>query len=190
MRYVRAPRFGDELPDMETRGGELVWVVNSEPVDMEELVSQGYFTVETDDKCWCGGRVGQRDDNGLGCLDSVYHDWNSTGDPESIQTLYVAGPMSGYLDNNYPAFNLVSQKLRDAGYRVVNPAEFGSDKGHYVDLLRQDLIGLLGCDAIAFHGDWWLSSGARNEINVGGLLRMPVRHWAEWITLKENADGK
>lgn len=115
------------------------------------------------------------------CLESVYHDPFSDGRPKSVRTLYVAGPMTGYPQNNYPEFHRIATRLRDAGYLVVNPAEFGSDKGHYVDLLRQDLIGLLECDGVAFHGDWWESSGARNEVTVAGLLRMPVRSWQEWL---------
>lgn len=121
------------------------------------------------------------DEMGLGCLDSIYHDWSSTGEPEKVTKLYLAGPMTGYPQNNYPEFHRVTTALRDTGYEVVNPAEFGSDRGHYVDLLRDDLRGMLDCQGIAFHGEWWKSQGARNEINVGGLLRMPVRSWREWL---------
>jgi len=134
-----------------------------------------------DKKCWCGGRTEEDSEGGLRCLDSAYHDPLSTGDPKVIRKLYLAGPMSGYEENNYPQFNQVAETLRGAGYQVVNPAEFGQSKSHYVDLLRQDLVAMLGCDAVAIHGDWWLSSGARNEVHVAGLLRMPVRLYTEWL---------
>ena len=36
---------------------------------------------------------------------------------------YLAGPMRGYPDFNYPAFNQVTATLKDMGYRVFNPAD-------------------------------------------------------------------
>jgi hypothetical protein len=133
-------------------------------------------------KCWCGGDVGLAGPMNV-CLDSQFHDPYSTGKPDKVKRLYVAGPMTGITENNYPEFNRISSTLRDAGYEVVNPAEFGVHGGrvHYVDLLREDLRVMLDCHGIAVHGDWWESSGARNEVNVGGLLKMAVRPWTEWL---------
>lgn len=37
--------------------------------------------------------------------------------------LYIAGPMSGLPDSNYPAFNAAAAALRAAGHTVLNPAE-------------------------------------------------------------------
>ena len=138
-------------------------------------------------KCWCGGRVGPRspgDADGLGCLDSIYHDWAATGRRDAHTVLYVAGPMSGYEDNNYPAFHEASERLRAAGYEVVSPAEFGAEEGssvHYVDLIREDLRAMLDCHAVAVLENWWQSTGARNEVQVAGVLLMPVRTVSEWL---------
>ena len=37
--------------------------------------------------------------------------------------IYLAGPMRGYPDFNYPAFHEAAKVLRDMGYDVFNPAE-------------------------------------------------------------------
>jgi hypothetical protein len=135
------------------------------------------------DKCWCGGRLstqGVPPTDEARCLDSSFHDPFATGRPVKIEKLYVAGPMSGYEFCNYPLFGEVSNELRAAGFEVVNPAEFG-DGGHYVDILRGDLKQLLDCHGVALLPNWWESVGARTEVQVAGLLMMPVREWKEWL---------
>lgn len=136
--------------------------------------------------CWCGGEIKwRRGDNGEDiCAESAYHDPLSTGMPERVTDLYIAGPMSNYPDNNYPAFHEAKKVLEDAGYAVTSPADFGAPGGarvHYVDLLREDLRQMLNCTGVAVLPDWWNSTGARNEVNVAGLLKMPVRTVAEWL---------
>lgn len=131
------------------------------------------------DQCWCKGRVVRTDDNVV-CSDSVYHDPFATGAPDRIDTLYVAGPMTGYPECNYPAFNEAADRLRGAGYHVVNPASFGNGR-HYVDFIREDLRMLLDCHGVATLDGWWESVGARNEAQVAGILKMPVRPLTEWL---------
>lgn len=128
-------------------------------------------------KCWCGGKV-----VGTACVDSRFHDPLATGtrEPEDITKLYVAGPMSGYPESNYPLFNRVSELLRQAGFEIVNPAEFGNGK-HYIDFLREDLRLMLDCHGVAVLDKWWESTGARNEVQVAGVLKMPVHPWADWL---------
>lgn len=120
------------------------------------------------------------DADGLGCLDSIYHDWSATGRPERISRLYVAGPMSGYPECNYPAFHEASRLLRGAGYDVVDPAEFGEGR-HYVDFIREDLRLMLDCHGVAVLDNWWESTGARNEVQVAGVLKMPIRTVEQWL---------
>lgn len=118
------------------------------------------------------------------CIDSDYHDPIATGRRAKVTMLYVAGPMSGHPENNYPAFNDNTSALRGAGYGVVNPAEFSVPSGvrvHYVDLIREDLRQMLDCHGVAVLDGWWESHGARNEVNVAGMLKMPVRPVSEWL---------
>jgi hypothetical protein len=136
--------------------------------------------------CWCGGRIGidETTDDPI-CLDSVFHDPVATGRRDGHSVLYIAGPMTGHPENNYPVFMETQRLLEGVGYSVVNPASFGVPSGgrvHYVDILREDLRAMLDCHGVAVLDGWWESHGARNEINVAGLLKMPVRPVEEWLT--------
>lgn len=97
--------------------------------------------------------------------------------------IYVSGPMSGYPQNNVPAFNAAAKKLRAKGYKIVNPAEL--DKGEpcrtWVDCLRRDLKWLVTCDAIATLPRWKKSKGANLEIHVGKELSFPVHPVAYYL---------
>jgi len=135
--------------------------------------------------CWCGGLTTVVDPIGsaiLVCSDSEFHDPLATGVPERIERLYVAGPMSGYPESNYPAFNEAARRLTDAGFEVLNPAtSVVGTEAHYVDFLREDLRMMLECHGVALLEGWWESVGARNEAQVAGILKMPVRPVAEWL---------
>lgn len=115
------------------------------------------------------------------CADSVFHDPLTTGRRESITKLYIAGPMSGYADSNYPAFSQAKKLLEAVGYEVVSPADFGAEGGHYVDLIRVDIAALLECHGVATLEYWWESPGARNEVANAGLMKMPIRSVEEWL---------
>jgi hypothetical protein len=139
-----------------------------------------------DGKCWCGGTVWATPGAPptFTCAEGPTHDPFGTGVPDHVTSLYVAGPMTGHPESNYPAFMETSKRLRDAGYTVVNPAEVSLDrleKVHYLDFLREDLVQMLTCRGVCILPDWWASTGARNEVNVAGLLKMPVRTEAEWL---------
>lgn len=143
--------------------------------------------------CWCGGEVAQRtpgDEEGFGCLESIYHTWDATGRPEKIERLYVAGPMSGYQESNYPAFNEASRLLGEVGFETVNPATaVVGNEAHYVDFIREDLRMMLDCHGVAVLDSWWESTGARNEVNVAGILKMPVRPVGEWIARAQRGEA-
>ena len=145
---------------------------------------------ETLKPCWCGGAVEKfvgGEEFIFECVESNFHAPYATGE-RPIRMLYVAGPMTGYPEFNYPAFNKgAAWQLRNAGFRVWNPAERVDSHiaRHYVDLLRDDLKGLLECDGVAILPGWEFSTGARNEVTVAGVLRMPVKPVADWLTYQE-----
>lgn len=93
--------------------------------------------------------------------------------------LYLAGPMTGYPDYNYPAFHRAADRLRADGHDVVSPAEL-DDPSHtpgdwtWDAYLRRDLAHLLDCGAVAVLPGWRASKGATLETQVAAALGMPV----------------
>ncbi len=91
--------------------------------------------------------------------------------------IYIAGPMTGRHEHNYPAFHAAAAKLRGDGYTVINPAELhGNDFGKPWDwYLRRDIAALVECDGIALLPDWASSRGASLEAHIANMLDMPSR---------------
>ena len=87
--------------------------------------------------------------------------------------VYIAGPMSGYEEFNFPAFNRVEELLRESyGYKhVVNPAKLHPTTGlPWVEFLKRDLRELITCDAIFLLEGWEKSRGATLEAFVAYTL--------------------
>jgi hypothetical protein len=108
--------------------------------------------------------------------------------------LYLSGPMQGYPEYNFPAFERARKLLRDAGYEVVCPAELGKHDGwEWEDYLRRDLKVMLECESVATLPGWENSLGAQLEIDVAGRLRMrvePVEFWLAYNLSRPIADWK
>jgi hypothetical protein len=106
--------------------------------------------------------------------------------------IYLAGPMSGYPQFNFPLFYKAAALLRADGWNVVSPAELDADTdaeipkaalaspdgkhinkgvaGHtWGDLLARDVKMLAddGINGIIFLPDWHKSRGARLEAFTG-----------------------
>lgn len=90
--------------------------------------------------------------------------------------LYLAGPMTGVVDHNFPAFHAAAGRLRDAGYEVVNPAENFGGQTHLPrsSYMRTDLAMLLQCDAVVMLSGWEKSQGAKLEYLLAQELGLPV----------------
>lgn len=82
--------------------------------------------------------------------------------------IYLAGPMTGYPDFNYPAFHAAAADLRGRGFKVINPAEnHGGDQSlPMIEYLRADLPQVLAVDAVALLPGWEKSTGAKIEVVV------------------------
>lgn len=112
--------------------------------------------------------------------------------------LYLAGPMRGIPQFNFPAFDAAAEKLRDLGHEVFNPADqdrakYGDDladgahtgdeatvaESHGFDLraaLGADLHYITQCaDAVAVLPGWEASKGARAEVATALALGLMVR---------------
>jgi DNA-binding CsgD family transcriptional regulator len=89
---------------------------------------------------------------------------------------YLAGPMTGIHDLNFPAFHRHAAKLRAEGLEVINPAEINADKQMaWGDCMRADIAALVTCEGIALMPDWTFSNGATLEHHIAERLGMKVR---------------
>ncbi|MFT3971717.1 MAG: DUF4406 domain-containing protein [Micropruina sp.] len=96
--------------------------------------------------------------------------------------LYIAGPMTGIEDYNFPAFHRSADVLRQAGYRVENPAETGVRDGwEWPDYMRSAVARLVRCDGVALLTGWESSHGARLEHYIATNLGMRVRTVQRWF---------
>ena len=113
--------------------------------------------------------------------------------------VYIAGPMTGIPQFNFPAFDALAQELRSRGYDVVSPAEMddpatraaalaspdgapgtGSPNGEtWGDFLSRDvkLIADGGIEAIICLPGWNRSRGARLETFVAWLCGLAIYEW-------------
>ena len=113
--------------------------------------------------------------------------------------LYLAGPMSGLPDFNFPAFDAAAAQLREAGHHVFNPADEDRNSGfdgmgmsgdpveaaakgfNLRETLKADLSWI--CDhaeGIALLPGWEKSNGARAEVALSRVLNIPASLYWYW----------
>lgn len=91
--------------------------------------------------------------------------------------IYIAGPMTGIDDFNFPAFNAAAEALRAQGWHVENPADHGVVAGAtWEDYLAYDLTRIGKCGAIYLLPGWSKSKGARLEHDLARRLGMRVTY--------------
>jgi len=117
--------------------------------------------------------------------------------PERL-TLYLAGPMSGIPQFNYPEFHRIAKELRDAGYNIISPAEQDSPEMQkeamastsgliagempvdnrnlktagesWGEVMARDVRLIFEkCDGVVVMKDWGKSRGARLEVFVANV---------------------
>lgn len=92
-----------------------------------------------------------------------------------MKRVYIAGPMTGLPDFNYPAFHRAADLLRTKGGEVENPADnlpppCGSWKGYMLLGIAQ----LITCDTVALLPGWSASKGAQIEHQLARDLDLQV----------------
>jgi hypothetical protein len=103
--------------------------------------------------------------------------------------LYIAGPMTGMEDWNFPAFFDAEEQLKSLGYAVENPARHD---GNTVEealatvgtlenpvekwefYVKRDLKYLLECVGVVLLPGWQESEGARLEVHIAKKLKIPL----------------
>lgn len=105
-----------------------------------------------------------------------------------IKKLYIAGPMTGYPEYNYPAFKSAEYILRDMGYEVENPTVndgklkvMGNPDPSWRDYMRASIAQVLEVDGICALDGWQWSPGARLEVDIAMALKLPIRTLDQWV---------
>lgn len=105
--------------------------------------------------------------------------------PARANRLYLAGPMTGFDDFNFPAFNKMAAELRARGYVVENPAEHGVVNGaDWADYMAYDLTRLGLCGQVAVLPGWENSKGARLEVHIARELGMKVVNAHDLVSME------
>jgi hypothetical protein len=100
-----------------------------------------------------------------------------------VSHVYIAGPMTGLPEYNYPAFNAAAEALQAIGHRAINPAchDFAAELKPWDWYVREGLRMLLDAEAVALLPGWEQSKGATLEVTVANALRLDVRPVSEWL---------
>lgn len=105
--------------------------------------------------------------------------------------VYIAGPMSGYPEFNFPAFFAAEKKLTDDGWTVFNPANKDSETSvtkhesyangdaiklvssgwDFRDAYSWDADRVIEADAIYLLPGWEHSPGARGEWGLAVVMQ-------------------
>ncbi len=97
--------------------------------------------------------------------------------------LYVAGPMTGMKDFNYPAFERARSSLEGAGYEVLSPTDNGKDMPtqSWTWYMRRAVKMVADADGIAVLSGAGCSRGAVVEIALARALAIEVDSVDGWI---------
>lgn len=98
--------------------------------------------------------------------------------------IYLAGPMRGLPDWNFPAFDAAEARWRAAGHQPFSPAQIdrimrygpeeGEDPAHLRHMIQLDIACIMCADAIALLPDWEQSRGAAVELALAQFLGLKV----------------
>ena len=117
--------------------------------------------------------------------------------------VYLAGPMTGIPEFNFPAFKAATEDLRQRGYDVLSPAEMDEAEGfepsptgddqapeQYAAFLARDIqkIAEANIDAIVVLPGWETSGGANTEVAFVRALKRPVLRYPELTEIDRAGD--
>jgi hypothetical protein len=126
-------------------------------------------------------------------------------------TVYLAGPMTGIPQFNFPKFDRIAKELREAGFNVISPAEMddpetrawamastdgaigsGSSKGEtWGDFLSRDVkIVADKVEGVVCMDGWEKSRGARLEVFVANLCKHGIYTYEGGGRIRPMAEGE
>lgn len=112
-------------------------------------------------------------------------------------TYYLAGPMSGYTDYNYPAFTAAAETLRNTGIRIQSPHEQPwpddshklSEEDLWVEMMNRTNAQLILCAGMILLKGWPQSRGAKAELSVAMEKGWPVWYYNDFQLVNMNKDS-
>lgn len=113
-----------------------------------------------------------------------------------MKSIYIAGPMSGYPEFNFPAFYRAEERLKEQGWVVFNPAN-KEDEAHldkdaktagdaaaaiaagfdFRKVFLWDVEHVIAADAVYMLSGWQFSPGATAEHAVAVAMK---KHYPEY----------
>jgi hypothetical protein len=99
--------------------------------------------------------------------------------PAPRPTFYIAGPMRGYAESNFPAFDAARDRGRAMGFGIISPADLDRAKGFKAtdkisdgmlrEIIERDVKAIMSLDpakgdGVAVLDDWDTSKGATAEV--------------------------
>lgn len=102
----------------------------------------------------------------------------------NCKKVFLSGKMRGIEKYNFPKFDELEKRLTSMGIQCVNPANISrqfkeehvlNDMSVYEEMIRRQMVELVGCDAILLVGDNWNdSAGTRDELKVAIARDMKI----------------
>lgn len=109
-------------------------------------------------------------------------------------TYYLAGPMSGYEEYNYPAFEKAAVELRESGVKILSPHEIPWPRGHekmqpsalWGIMMEETAKLILECNGIILLKGWPSSRGAGIELRLFLDKDQPVFYYDNYRLIDMN----
>lgn len=197
---IKAGRMDPAIDDMPHYGDQ-------EPFNRKQFEQEAEPTTlprAVEDACIERGRQLRKR---VDAVDTIPEDKRIVHVPQEVEvsTFYVAGPMRGIKDFNFPAFDRARDRGIHLGYKIISPADMdrkaGIDETHTEitdsagvrEIISRDVYVIVNRlrveknDGIALLPDWRRSTGATAEAFLGrwcGLRLVDARDFKTPIEVK------
>lgn len=108
-------------------------------------------------------------------------------------TVYLCGPMTGYQDFNFPAFDAAEARLKRLCFKVISPANldreanFNPTNGCTLDELhaciKRDVEAIFASDLVITLEGCENSVGATAELALARWMKKPIRPYSQYQEL-------